>query len=259
MLIIRPLTLMVLPVTMVMLALSACILRLQSQVMNLSGILSILTLFACVPTIKTLQLIPNFLHRGRFISPLDWREQRPIMDIPIPPFNAGQDASKGADEVIISDVLGIERTINVFASFIRGIESVSTRLENSEQNTTVLAPVNSQIQQLPRKPWEDPKDYEVLGEQAYDGSSGEDRAQRNLRKFVESHIVPVSPWKEGEKVASLGGGKLWWEEKDGQRLVSSSVISPMPHLLLTTMVRFTQEACKFYVLQMKLQTERCGS
>lgn len=122
--------------------------------------------------------------------------------------------------MIISDVIGKERTINVFAGFTRDIESISKRLEDSEQNTTVLAPLNSKIQQLPRKPWEDPKDYEVLGEEAYEGEHGEDRAQMNIRRFVEAHIVPTSPWCEGEKLETLGGTKVWWQTKDDKKLVS---------------------------------------
>lgn len=58
-----------------------------------------------------------------------------------------------------------------------------------------------------------------MGEKAYEGASGEDRAQRNLRRFAEAHIVPASPWKEGEKVQSMGGGTVWWESKDGNKMV----------------------------------------
>ena len=83
----------------------------------------------------------------------------------------------------------------------------------------MLAPLNSALQKLPRKPWEDPEEYNALGENAYKGQSGEDRAHSNLRRFSEAHIVPVSPWKEGEKVETLGGGKVWWENKDGDRIV----------------------------------------
>lgn len=69
--------------------------------------------------------------------------------------------------------------------------------------------------------WEDPEDYNALGEKAYEGASGEDRAHRNLRRFGEAHIIPASPWKEGEKVESMGGGQVWWENKDGNRVVCS--------------------------------------
>lgn len=144
-----------------------------------------------------------------------------LPNIVLPPSKESDKPSKDSDEVIISDVIGKDRVINIFAGFTRDVESISNRLENGEQNTTVLAPLNSEIQKLPRKPWEDPKDYESLGAQAYDGASGEDRAQKNLRRFVQAHVVPASPWNEGEKVESLGGGILWWEDKDGTKIVGS--------------------------------------
>ena len=31
--------------------------------------------------------------------------------------------------------------------------------------------------------------------------------------------MPESPWKQGEKVKSLGGSTLWWEVKDGKAYV----------------------------------------
>lgn len=99
------------------------------------------------------------------------------------------------------------------------IQSISKRLDDSSKNTTVLAPLNSALQKLPRKPWEDPKEYSALGTDAYKGDDGADRAHRNLRRFVEAHVVPVSPWKEGEKVETISGGKVWWEEKSGIKMV----------------------------------------
>jgi len=89
----------------------------------------------------------------------------------------------------------------------------------------VLAPLNSALQKLPHKPWEDPSDYEELGADAYGGSEGEGRAQRNLRRFVEAHVVPVSPWKEGEKVRTVGGGEVWWEEREGGKIVGAGIRS----------------------------------
>lgn len=124
-------------------------------------------------------------------------------------------------DVIISDVIQRTRSINIFAGFTRDIDSVSSRLDASGSNTTVLAPSNSVIQALPRKPWEDPSDYENVGAKAYEGAEGSGRAAENLERFVAMHVVPVSPWKEGEKVKSLGGNELWWEKKDGIARVSS--------------------------------------
>lgn len=135
-----------------------------------------------------------------------------------PPSFSGP-ATEPSGDVAISDVIGKERAINIFAGFTREIEAISKRLDDLDSNTTVLAPLNSEMQKLPRKPWEDSKDYTALGKGAYEGAEGEDRAHRNLRKFVEAHVVPVSPWREGEKVTSMAGDKVWWESKDDQRVV----------------------------------------
>jgi paired amphipathic helix protein Sin3a len=133
-----------------------------------------------------------------------------------PPSSSGPGSA-----IMLSDVMGRDRSINIFAGFTRDVESVSNRLDNENQNSTVLAPLNSAIEKLPRKPWEDPKEYDSLGADAYEGDDGMERANRNLRRFVEAHIVPVSPWKEGEKVRPVGSDReVWWEEKDGKKVVS---------------------------------------
>ncbi|MCJ1417107.1 hypothetical protein MMC32_003446 [Xylographa parallela] len=139
-------------------------------------------------------------------------------NIALPPFDGDKDSAPPGD-VIISDVIGKERIINIFAGFTRDIETITRRLDDNAQNTTVLAPLNSALQKLPRKPWEDPRDYGALGESAYEGPGGEDRAQQNLRRFVEAHVVPMSPWKEGDKVETLAGNKVWWEGKEGKRII----------------------------------------
>lgn len=168
------------------------------------------------------QLIPFFAKPG---SQAASRQQQPMdanaPGIQLPPSSSG-DAPSGPppnSDVILSDVIGNSRQINIFAGFTRDISSVSTRLDTTSLNTTVLAPVNSAISDLPRKPWEDPKDYSELGASAYEGQAGEDRASRNLRRFTEAHVIPTSPWKEGEKVKSMGGTEVWWESKDGRAVV----------------------------------------
>jgi hypothetical protein len=148
--------------------------------------------------------------------------QDPIMITPIvpPPTDQDNPSSDPDGPIIISDVIQLDQSINIFAGFTRDIEPVAKRLEDGSRNTTVLAPLNSAVKALPRKPWEDPRDYAALGMNAYAGSDGEDRAHRNLRRFVEAHIIPTSPWAEGEKIESLGGGKIWWETKNGKKTVS---------------------------------------
>lgn len=131
----------------------------------------------------------------------------------------------GGSNLIISDVLPKTRGINVFASLTRQFESIEGRLNDHSQNVTVLAPRNSAIQDLPRKPWESPGDYEQFGEaEAYEGDEGQDRAKRNLERFVSAHVVTRSPWNEGEEAETLGGDKLKWR-KDGDKIYVSIWIS----------------------------------
>lgn len=121
--------------------------------------------------------------------------------------------------VILSDVVGKTQNIAIFSGLTRDIDTISKRLDDASQNATVLAPQNGVMRSLKRKPWEDAEDYKAFGETAYEGSAGEDRAHRNLRRFVESHVVPESPWEEGKKVKTLAGNEIWYETKDGKKKV----------------------------------------
>ncbi|CAK7228970.1 hypothetical protein SBRCBS47491_007088 [Sporothrix bragantina] len=142
--------------------------------------------------------------------------------IPVQPGD-GSDTTAPPPEtgtIILSDVMGRDRSINVFAGFTRDFAPITNRFDDATQNSTVLAPLNSAIEALPRKPWEDPSDYHTLGADAYEGSDGQERAQQNLRRFVEAHIVPVSPWPEKLKASAMAGaGEVWWEMKDGKRVI----------------------------------------
>lgn len=140
--------------------------------------------------------------------------QPPAADVP-----STGDNDNGDDSLTLSDVLPKTRSINIFASLTRDISSVTGRLESTlaTDNTTLLAPLNSAMQALPRKPWEDrPGDDSPIS-----AARNEDKAAENLRRFVEEHVVPVSPWAEGQagKIKTLGGQKVWWERKDGKKVI----------------------------------------
>ncbi|CAO2656944.1 Nn.00g057470.m01.CDS01 [Neocucurbitaria sp. VM-36] len=141
-------------------------------------------------------------------------EQTPLQE-----YNMGQPEGQVSAGVIISDVIGKTQNIAIFSGLTRDIDAVSGRLDDASQNATVLAPDNSVMRNLKRKPWEEPEDYKSFGANAYDGSSGEDRARKNLERFVQRHIVPESPWEEGKKVKTLAGNEVWWESKDGQKKI----------------------------------------
>lgn len=162
------------------------------------------SVIATTATISTAQYLP-FLRHDSPVAMADQIQMQP-------------DTSTGSS-IRISDVLGGQRSISTFASLTRDVDDVSTRLDNQGANTTLLAPLNSAMSALPRKPWEDPRDYAELGANAYEGNQGPERAARNIKRFVEAHVIPKSPWEEKEKVKSLAGEELWWESRDGSTFV----------------------------------------
>ncbi|XP_014558457.1 hypothetical protein COCVIDRAFT_94312 [Bipolaris victoriae FI3] len=163
-------------------------------------------IFACSAESRPFDSIVNSLHI--------LTEQSPLRD-----YIMGKPEGQVSTGVIISDVIGNTQEIAIFSGLTRNIDAVAGRLDNAAQNATVLAPHNSVMRDLKRKPWEDPDDYNKLGAEAYQGASGEDRAKSNLERFVQRHIVPESPWEEGKKIKTLAGNEIWWESKDGQKKI----------------------------------------
>ncbi|PYH41207.1 uncharacterized protein BP01DRAFT_306324 [Aspergillus saccharolyticus JOP 1030-1] len=135
----------------------------------------------------------------------------PATNAVLPPEEENNSPPRNDDGVSLADVLPKTRGVNIFASLTRQFESVDARLGDAAHNVTVLAPRNGAIQDLPRKPWENPDDIARFGEaQAYEGKDGQDRASRNLERFVKAHVVATSPWREGEEAETLLGDKLTW-------------------------------------------------
>ncbi|KAG5959391.1 hypothetical protein E4U57_000728 [Claviceps arundinis] len=114
--------------------------------------------------------------------------------------------------VSLSDTIGPHRSISSFSSFTRMNASLAVLLADLSANLTVLAPLNSAIDSLSRKPWEGSSDDT-------DGADGPDRASRNMDTFMRAHLLGVAPWREGQKVKTLGGREIWWEGRAGVRVV----------------------------------------
>jgi hypothetical protein len=175
------------------------------------------SLFACPAATVCLILAASAAPRplSDIINAFD-SHQLPLLPNPLADMPSDDSVSTG---VIISDVIGKTQAIAIFSGLTRDIDPVSGRLDDASQNATVLAPDNSAMKNLKRKPWEDAEDYEAFGAEAYKGQDGENRAHKNLRRFVERHIVPESPWEEGKKVKTLNGNEVWWETKEGKKKV----------------------------------------
>jgi hypothetical protein len=153
--------------------------------------------------------------------------------IQLPP--ASSDSSAGtndpappsADTVGLLDVIGQQRSISIFAGFTRDVSSVASRLSSGAGlqkggNCTILAPLNTAMRALPRKPWEDAADYATLGTEAYAGDDGKSRAHANLRRFTEAHVLVMErpgAWKEGVKVPNMLGQMIWWEKNADDKVV----------------------------------------
>lgn len=141
---------------------------------------------------------------------------------PIPPMSVNPSYNKPGNSLLLADVLPLSKSLSIFTGFTRSFSDITNRVGSSAINTTILAPSNSAISSLPRKPWEDPNHEDTGGgvfSGIYRGIKGEDRASRNLKRFVEAHLVGVSPWETGQKVKTLEGVEVWWEDDDGVRKV----------------------------------------
>lgn len=147
--------------------------------------------------------------------------------LPVMMGSSNDNDSQVQPAVLLYDILGTQRSLTTFFSLTRMHESTSEPLSDANTNTTVLAPGNVVIDDLPRKPWENPSDYAAFGEQAYDGSGGKDRADDNLRRFVEAHlVVGTSPWEAGVKAKTAAGTEVWWEAKKDEDGNEQRVIMP---------------------------------
>lgn len=182
-------------------------------------------------TVTGVLVIPNYLLPNA-IAPKSIMQdvrQRPLRpqdlgpQIPHNP-NLGKPSTgnSGSDgDLTISDILPTQRQINIFAGLTRDIGSLTSRLESNlpASNTTLLAPLNSAMKNLPRKPWEDRPD----DSSGVSASNSEDKAAQNLKRFVLEHVVALSPWEEGQKVRTLWdqeegdkeGREIWWEKRGG--------------------------------------------
>jgi len=166
-------------------------------------------------------------------SPKTVRPAAPLLDLA--PQSPLMSSTENPSDLTLTDVLPSHPSISIFASLARTTSSLTSLLNSSPPssspsspsthllNITILAPSNSALSSLPRKPWEQPSDYTAFGASAYEGADGEERAQRNREGFVRAHVVvgglSISGGKEGEqgvkKARTLADTEVWVEEREG--------------------------------------------
>lgn len=129
-----------------------------------------------------------------------------------------------SSERIIADLLPRNNQIQIFSSLLRDVDSAWAQLSDPSQYSIILAPSNAALHALPNKPWESDSDEQTYGEQAYEGEAGMQRAQGNLKSFVEMHILSAKEWKEGQKIKTMSGLEVWWESQGGKRVVSRPLL-----------------------------------
>ncbi|KAK9385225.1 hypothetical protein V1515DRAFT_574849 [Lipomyces mesembrius] len=125
-------------------------------------------------------------------------------------------ASKGTGvQLLMTDALGIDRGISIFASLVRQVEGLMWRLQDRSKDTLVLAPTNEAMQGLKRKPWEDEETTEHN-----DPIDEERRAMENIARFVLSHVVNDYGFDApGEKKKCGAGVSDLWYESTGDHMV----------------------------------------
>ncbi|KAK9375225.1 uncharacterized protein V1513DRAFT_443157 [Lipomyces chichibuensis] len=118
-------------------------------------------------------------------------------------------------QLLMTDALGIDRKISIFASLVRQVEGLMWRLQDRTKDTLVLAPTNEAMQALKRKPWED----EEITEHS-DPIDEERRAMENIARFVLSHVVNDYGFAApGEKKKCGAGVSDLWYDGAGDHMV----------------------------------------
>ena len=111
------------------------------------------------------------------------------------------------------------------SDYALGVNDIARRLTDLSARTLVLAPVNSAIVAMPRKPWlgdaSTASEKLLVNGQAYQTTKDEASAEKNIARFVADHIVPDYPIAVGSKVKTLSGHVLTLvvDDKDGSKYV----------------------------------------
>lgn len=118
---------------------------------------------------------------------------------------------------LLGDIFGSLRQCTIIGDYVRSAQTVSDRMVDSQRQTLILAPINSAIVSLPRKPWQDGP--ENAQDPRVDVMRNDDRASKNIEAFVDRHVIPMFPVEAGTTARNLAGQTLLFEIKDGDKYI----------------------------------------
>lgn len=118
---------------------------------------------------------------------------------------------------LLADIIGLKQC-TIMSDYAMNLEGIARRLLDPSQRTLVLAPINSAITALPRKPWVDgPVDAQ---DPKISPLRNEDRAARNIEAFVERHVVSQYPLPAGAEAKNMAGQAISVEMKDEEKYIN---------------------------------------
>ncbi|GAA5958727.1 hypothetical protein JCM3765_006018 [Sporobolomyces pararoseus] len=131
-------------------------------------------------------------------------------------------SSSSSSSPSLTDLLTRSKNSRIFYDYLRDSSSVSTRLANPLESTTILAPVNSAIIALERRPHQGPPEPAGGHVEGYAGSREDEQARADyLEKWIKRHLISgkVDLEVESKEYETLqGGDKVTFvrNQKDGQ-------------------------------------------
>ncbi|KAK9447936.1 uncharacterized protein V1518DRAFT_438500 [Limtongia smithiae] len=130
--------------------------------------------------------------------------------------------------LLMTDALGVNREISIFAGLVRQVETLMYRLQDPTKNTLVLAPTNVAMQAFPRKPWEDAPGT-VDDVHSHSPMDDERRAMKNIETFVLSQVVFDYSFAgpEHRKTSAAGSAELWYEAGETNIVHSSGPVGEL--------------------------------
>ena len=143
------------------------------------------------------------------LPPLEQQPQLPFLDNSMTPSTSSSPS--------LTDLLTRSKS-SIFYGYIRESTSISTRLANPLEKTTILAPLNSAILSLARKPHQGPPESVEGHVEGYAGSREDEQDRADyLENWIKRHMIEGKvDFAEGREYETLHDGeKVSFVKGDG--------------------------------------------